>query len=59
MEWWGYIPGGVIVASAGGFIVASEIVIFRWLIHLQRQSSDHAERISHLEGQSSADSSER
>lgn len=45
MEWWAlYVPGVLIVAAGW--------VIFYWLGRLQRRSTEHGERIAHLEGAS-------
>jgi hypothetical protein len=40
--WSFYVPGVVIVLAGAG--------ILRWLLALQRRTSDHAERISRIEG---------
>lgn len=42
-EWVAYAPAVVCLVAL--------VVVFRWLLYLQRRVNDHAERVAHLEGQ--------
>jgi hypothetical protein len=40
-----------LTAAPAALSVIALVVVFRWLLSLQRRSADHAERIAHLEGE--------